>query len=106
MDVNVIIRNAPFMLGGLVLSFQLAALAITGGLLLGMALALARLSSRWLFYYPATLYIHFFRGLPLILVIFSFFAANNISTMTAHDLHIWDSVFRRFYVAKHPDKWP
>ena len=70
MDLTVITRNAPFMLGGLVLSFQLAIITIVAAMALGIVLASARLSTRPFLYYPATLYIHFFRGLPLILVIF------------------------------------
>jgi glutamate/aspartate transport system permease protein len=70
MDLDVITKNLQFMLGGLALTFQLALMTVTGGLLLGIILAMARLSSRSWFYYPATLYVHFFRGLPLILVIF------------------------------------
>jgi len=70
MDLSVIVRNAPFMLGGLVLSFELAAITIVAGLTLGIILASARLSSKPVLYYPATIYVHFFRGLPLILVIF------------------------------------
>jgi glutamate/aspartate transport system permease protein len=58
------------MMGGLGLTLQLAAITIVGGLILGILLALARLSSRFWLYWPATAYIHFFRGLPLILVIF------------------------------------
>ncbi|MDD2603577.1 MAG: amino acid ABC transporter permease [Desulfobacteraceae bacterium] len=70
MDTGVIIRNFGFMMGGLGLTLQLAAITIVGGLILGILLALARLSSRFWLYWPATAYIHFFRGLPLILVIF------------------------------------
>lgn len=70
MDLSVITNNIKFMLGGLTLTLQLALMTITGGLLLGIILAMARLSSRTWLYYPATLYVHFFRGLPLILVIF------------------------------------
>lgn len=70
MDLGVIVRNFGFMIGGLTLTFQLAAISVAGGLLLGIILAMARLSSRFWLYYPATLYVHFFRGLPLILVIF------------------------------------
>lgn len=58
------------MLGGLMLTFELAAIAISGGLIWGTLLAMARLShNKWL-YFPASVYIHFFRGVPLILVIF------------------------------------
>ncbi len=70
MDTGVIIRNFGFMMGGLGLTFQLAAITIVCGLALGTLLATARLSSRPWLYWPATAYIHFFRGLPLILVIF------------------------------------
>lgn len=52
------------------MTFQLAFLSIAGGLFLGIILAVFRLSSRPFLYYPATFYVHFFRGLPLILVIF------------------------------------
>ncbi|MFH0993995.1 MAG: amino acid ABC transporter permease [Pseudomonadota bacterium] len=70
MDLSVIPRNAEFMLGGLVLTFELAAIAIGGGMIWGAILAVARLShNKWL-YFPASAYVHFFRGVPLILVIF------------------------------------
>ncbi|MFH1156909.1 MAG: amino acid ABC transporter permease [Pseudomonadota bacterium] len=70
LDMDVILRNAPFILGGLTLTFQLAVLAVGGGLLLGVLLGAARISGWAWVYYPATAYVHFFRGLPLILVIF------------------------------------
>lgn len=70
MDLTVITNNLKFMLGGLALTVQLALMTLMGGLLLGIILAMARLSSRTWIYYPATMYVHFFRGLPLILVIF------------------------------------
>lgn len=70
MDLAVITNNLGFMLGGLMLTAQLALIAVSGGLFLGVLLALARLSPKAWLYYPASAYIHFFRGLPLILVIF------------------------------------
>jgi glutamate/aspartate transport system permease protein len=70
MDLDVIAINFKFMLGGLALTFQLALITMAGGLLVGIILAMARLSPKPWLYYPATLYVHFFRGLPLILVIF------------------------------------
>ena len=55
----------PFILGGVVTTVWLTLAAIAGGLLLGCALALARLAkSRWL-YAPAHFYIWLFRGTPL-----------------------------------------
>jgi glutamate/aspartate transport system permease protein len=61
------------LLGGLVLTFELAAFSLAGGFLLGIVMGLGRLSSRKWIYYPATLYVNFFRSLPLILVIFWFY---------------------------------
>ncbi|GAI25893.1 unnamed protein product, partial [marine sediment metagenome] len=73
MDWAVIPKNIYFLLGGLGLTFQLAAIAMVGGLLVGIIMGLARTSSiRWI-YWPATLYVNFFRSLPLILVIFWFY---------------------------------
>jgi glutamate/aspartate transport system permease protein len=70
MDLDVIVRNAPFIFGGLYLTVQLAVFAIGGGLVLGILLGAARLSRRPWLYYPVSAYVHFFRGLPLLLVIF------------------------------------
>jgi len=73
MDWAVIPKNIYFLLGGLGLTFQLAAISIVGGLLLGIIMGLGRTSSKRWIYYPATLYVNFFRSLPLILVIFWFY---------------------------------
>jgi len=73
MDWAVIPRNINFLMGGLLLTFQLAAIALAGGFFLGIMMGLARLSTRKWIYYPATLYVNFFRSLPLILVIFWFY---------------------------------
>lgn len=56
----------PYILGGAVTTLWLTLAAIAGGLVLGCALALARLSSfRWLSA-PAHFYIWVFRGTPLL----------------------------------------
>ena len=55
------------------LTFQLAVISMVGGLLLGIILGLARLSSRKWIFVPATLYVNLFRSLPLLLVIFWFY---------------------------------
>ncbi|SDU04659.1 amino acid ABC transporter permease [Desulfobacula phenolica] len=70
MDFSVISDNLNYMAGGLWLTFEIAVMAVTGGLAWGIFLGLGRLSSIRLIYYPASLYVHFFRGIPLILVIF------------------------------------
>jgi len=57
-------------LGGLVLTFYIAIIAIVFSFIVGSFLGIARFSSiRWLTI-PATIYIELFRALPLIMVIF------------------------------------
>lgn len=73
MDWQVIPRNFDFLMGGLVLTFGLAAIALAGGFLLGVVIGLSRLSSRKWLYIPSSLYVNFFRSQPLILIIFWFY---------------------------------
>jgi len=72
-DYQVIIESIPFLWEGLKLTFLLTFLAITGGLFLGVLLALARLSSIKPLSFAAASYVNFFRSMPLILVIFWFY---------------------------------
>jgi len=72
-DWKVIYDNFPFLMQGLLTTFELAVIGITGGMLLGIIVGMARLSSNKLIYYPATLFVNFFRSLPLLLVIFWFY---------------------------------
>jgi glutamate/aspartate transport system permease protein len=72
-DVNVILRNLPYLWEGLQLSFLLAALAIAGGIFLGAILAILRMSSIKPVALIALGYVNFFRSVPLILVIFWFY---------------------------------
>jgi glutamate/aspartate transport system permease protein len=67
---DVIGKNFMFLMGGLMTTFQLAFFALLGGILLGMLVGLARLSSRPWIYYPVTMYVNLLRNIPLILVIF------------------------------------
>jgi glutamate/aspartate transport system permease protein len=72
-DFKVIVDNFSFLMSGLLTTFQLAIIAISGGLVLGILVGMARLSSRPYVYYPATVFVNFLRSLPLILVIFWFY---------------------------------
>lgn len=72
-DWKVIVNNFPFLMQGLFTTFQLALIAISGGLLLGILVGMARLSSRSYIYFPATIFVNFLRSIPLILVIFWFY---------------------------------
>lgn len=72
-DYHIVFHSIPFLANGMVLTLLLTVLAIGGGLVLGVALALARLGNiRWLSFLAAT-YVNFFRSMPLILVIFWFY---------------------------------
>jgi polar amino acid transport system permease protein len=79
-DVGVIVTNLRFLLlqgllgigafgGG---TMALAVPTIVLAFLVGIGLALARLSGRRLFYYPATVYVQVIRGVPLVMVVFWF----------------------------------
>jgi polar amino acid transport system permease protein len=57
-------------LGGLALTLALAAVALTLATPLGMVLALGRVSRFWFLHLPASAFVFFVRGLPLIMVIF------------------------------------
>ncbi|MGS1008241.1 amino acid ABC transporter permease [Achromobacter anxifer] len=73
LDVSVIVKAWPFLLEGLGLSLLLTLVAMVGGLVLGLLLALARLSRHALLAGAAAVYVNGFRAVPLILVIFWFY---------------------------------
>ena len=72
-DLGVILESLPFLAEGLGLSLLLTVLAALGGIVLAVFLALMRLSSFRVLSALATVYVNFFRSMPLILVIFWFF---------------------------------
>ncbi len=72
-DFGVLITNAPFLWNGMVLTLQLTALAVGGGLALGLLLAVARLSPIKPLAWLVAAYVNFLRSMPLILVIFWFY---------------------------------
>ena len=78
MSVDVIVNNFRFLIvqgffgfgafvGG---TLRLAIPAIVLGFLLGIAVGLSRLAAPWWIRVPATVYVEFFRGVPLVMVIF------------------------------------
>lgn len=72
-DFSVIWGNLPFLWQGMQMTLLLTLLGMSGGIVLGTLLALARLSSIPPLSMAATAYVNFFRSLPLILVIFWFY---------------------------------
>lgn len=80
MDLQVIVDNSVFIVVQGLLGFgsftggtlRLALPAIVFGFMLGTVIGLGRLSSRRWINLPATIYVEFFRGVPLVMVIFWF----------------------------------
>ena len=72
-DFSILWVNAPFLWNGMLLTLQLTMLAVTGGLLLGVVLAMLRLSPIKPLALMVEGYVNFLRSMPLILVIFWFY---------------------------------
>ena len=72
-DIDVLVRNAPFLWNGLLLTLQLTVMAVGGGIALGLVLAVARLSGIKPLAWFVAAYVNFLRSMPLILVIFWFY---------------------------------
>jgi len=70
---DVVARNLYFLMGGFLVTLQLTAFALGGGIILGMLVGLGRISRNAYVYQPVTLYVNFIRNVPLILVIFWFY---------------------------------
>jgi glutamate/aspartate transport system permease protein len=72
-DFGILWANAPFLWNGMLLTLQLTMLAVAGGLLLGVVLAMLRLSRVKPLAWTVEAYVNFLRSMPLILVIFWFY---------------------------------
>jgi len=72
-DFSIIIKSLPVLWGGLLLSLQLFAIALVGGIFFGTLLALARLSSFKMLSYPAAGFVNLIRSVPFIMAIFWFY---------------------------------
>src|SRR6266404_3661644 len=72
-DFGILAANAPFLWNGMLLTLELTALAVSGGMLLGAVLAVARLSPVQPLAWAVEGYVNFLRSMPLILVIFWFY---------------------------------
>jgi glutamate/aspartate transport system permease protein len=73
LDFGVIQRALPFLLEGLALSLFLTAVAMLGGIVIGLGLAVVRLSRWKAAAILAAGYVNGFRAIPLVLVIFWFY---------------------------------
>ncbi|MDO7789012.1 amino acid ABC transporter permease [Desulforamulus aquiferis] len=63
----------PVLLVGLKITVQLTVIAVLFGSIIGLFVALAKLSNYKLLRYPAIIYIEFFRGSPLLVQLFLFY---------------------------------
>jgi len=69
-DWNIAIVSLPVLLRGAIITLELTAGAVAMGVVIGMFMALARLSKSWLLRIFAKGYIEFLRGTPLLVQIF------------------------------------
>lgn len=69
----VVFANLPYLLRGLEVTIVLSVVSLVGSTLLGIVLAVLRLSPPWWLRWPAILYIDIVRMIPLIMVIFWIF---------------------------------
>src|SRR5699024_11423764 len=60
----------PHLLDGLMVTVELTVLCIGMGIILGLLLMIARLYGRRAVYWPATVFINFFRGTPILAQLF------------------------------------
>lgn len=72
-DFSVIAPSLPFIWTGLLFTAKLTLIAMTGGIIIGTLLALARLSSITPLAMAATWYVNLMRSIPLLMVILWFF---------------------------------
>jgi glutamate/aspartate transport system permease protein len=72
-DFSVLAASLPFIQTGLLFSLKLTVIAMTGGIVLGTLLAMARLSSIGPLAMAATWYVNVMRSIPLLMVILWFF---------------------------------
>jgi glutamate/aspartate transport system permease protein len=73
LDWSIVTKNLPLLWKGMLLSLQLFAIALAGGIFFGTLLALARLSSWWILRKPAQWLVDGIRAIPFIMAIFWFY---------------------------------
>ncbi len=74
-DFDLVVRSFPLLLAGAGITIQITALSVSFGLLIGMFVGIARLSSLWPLKLLARAYIDFIRGTPLLVQIFLIYFA-------------------------------
>ncbi len=86
-DFSPVYRDAPLLLEGLINTLKLSGISLAGGLIIGLVLALLRLSGRRLLAWPAVAFIEFFRNTPpLVHFFWIFYALPIVSGLTLQPL--------------------
>jgi glutamate/aspartate transport system permease protein len=93
-DFTVIAPSLPFLWSGLQFTAKLTLIAMTGGIVIGTLLALARLSSYSLLATAASWYVNLMRSIPLLMVILWFFLV--IPLLTGHPMGAENSALLTF----------
>ncbi len=70
MDWHLMVKSIPILLKGAVLTIELSAAAVAFGTVIGLSIAMGRLSRHKLLSWPAGAYVDFFRGTPLLVQIY------------------------------------
>lgn len=96
MDWSVIADNLPFLLAGLVVSFQLAFLTIVCSLILACFIAIGRISARRWISWPAGAFVNILRSNPLILIVFWMFFL--VPILTGKNINEFYSVLIAFVI--------
>jgi polar amino acid transport system permease protein len=74
-DIDLVLRSFPLLLMGAGVTIQVTVLSVGFGLLIGMFVGIARLSTTWIVKMLATIYVDFIRGTPLLVQIFIIYFA-------------------------------
>jgi glutamate/aspartate transport system permease protein len=93
-DFSVIGPSLPFLWSGLQFTVKLTVIAMTGGMVIGTLLALARLSSHGPLAWCASGYVNLMRSVPLVMVILWFFLV--VPLITGHPMGAETSAIMTF----------
>jgi His/Glu/Gln/Arg/opine family amino acid ABC transporter permease subunit len=89
MNLDLVIENLPRFLSGLVLTLELTAASCVLGFALAIPIALMRLSSVRLWLWPATAYVLFFRGTPLLAQLFLIYYGSGQFRPALESVGLW-----------------
>jgi len=66
-NINIFIESIPYLLRGALVTLRLSIISVGIGVVLGLFIGLARISKKYIFRIPATLYVEVIRGTPLLM---------------------------------------